>query len=269
MKKITKSARAFFQILKNPSLLNLILNENEVRRNKVIQKHGMPKGLPVVQLNDLFPNFSEKLMSFSFLGGGSLPTDIALLKSACRKFENATYFEIGTWRGESVRNVADVAKECWTLNLSKQQMLALGLSDKYADAHAYFSKDLKNVHHVYGDSRSFDYAGLNKKFDVIFIDGNHHYDFVKSDTENVFQNLIHENSIIIWHDYAYDPEKVRFEILEAILDGIPKEFQPHLYHVANTMCAIFIRGNFPVNFLEKHISPVVTFEVNLKAKLIL
>lgn len=266
MNKIKKAFFTLKEIINNPALLNLVLAENSVWQEKVIQKYNLPKGLPVIQLNDLFPNFSEKLMSFSFLGGGSLPTDIALLKSACRKFENATYFEIGTWRGESVRNVADVAKECWTLNLSKQQMLALGLSEKYADAHAYFSKDLQNVHHVYGDSRSFDYAGLNKKFDVIFIDGNHHYDFVKSDTENVFQNLIHENSIIIWHDYAYDPEKVRFEILEAILDGTPKEFQPHLYHVANTMSAIFIRGDFPVNFLEKHENPEVTFEITLKAK---
>src|SRR5690606_41176729 len=61
--------------------------------------------------------------------------------------------------------------------------------------------------------------------------------FRSSDTENVFKHLIHENSIIVWHDYAYNPEKVRFEVMQGILDGIPKKFHSNIYHVANTMCA--------------------------------
>ena len=263
MKKIKKAFSAIKEIIRKPSLINLILDENEVWQRKVTEKYNLPNGLPQVQLNDLFPDFSETLNSFSFSGGGSLPTDIALLKSLCRKFENAAYFEIGTWRGESVRNVADVAKECYTLNLSKQQMLNLGLSEKYADAHAFFSKGLPNVTHLHGDSRIFDYAGLNKKFDVIFIDGNHHFDFVKSDTEKVFEHLVHENSIVVWHDYAYNPEKVRFEIMSAILDGMPKELHSNLYHAANTMCAIFIRGNFPVKYLDPFENPTVKYKVEI------
>ena len=266
MKKIKKAYSAFKEIVKNPSLLNLVLEENSVWQKKVEKKYNLPDGLPIIQLNDLFPDFSETLNSFSFLGGGSLPTDIALLKSLCRKFENTSYFEIGTWRGESVRNVADIAKECYTLNLSKSQILALGHNERYADAHAFFSKDLPNVVHLYGDSRTFDYAGLNKKFDVIFIDGNHQFDFVVSDTKKIFEHLAHENSIVVWHDYAYSPESVRFEIMHAILDGIPKEFHSNLYHVGNTMCAIFIKGKFPTRKMELHANPVVTYEVSLKSK---
>lgn len=266
MKKLTKAIEAISEIIKQPSLLNLIIDDNKLWRKKVIEKYNLPKGLPLIQLDDLFPHFSETLTSFSFSGGGSLPTDIALLKSLCRKFENAKYFEIGTWRGESVRNVADVAKECFTLNLSKQQMLDLGLSEKYADAHAFFSKNLPNVTHLYGDSRTFDYAGLNKKFDVVFIDGNHHHDFIVSDTKNVFEHLLHENSVVVWHDYAYDPEKPRFEVMNAILDGVPKEFHNNLYHVANTMCAIFVRGDFKSAFLSEFSNPNHTFQITLQSK---
>jgi len=266
MKKIKKAVSVIREIIRKPSLLNLIIDENEAWQRKVSEKYRLPNGLPQIQLNDLFPGFSETLNSFSFTGGGSLPTDIALLKSLCRKFENASYFEIGTWRGESVRNVADVAKECYTLNLSKQQMLDLGLSEKYADAHAFFSKGLQNVTHLYGDSRTFDYAGLNKKFDVVFIDGNHHFDFVKSDTENVFRHLVHENSVVVWHDYAYHPEKNRFEIMHAILDGVPDEFHSNLYHVANTMCAVFVRGDFESKYLNPYENPAVIYEVNLKSR---
>lgn len=265
MNKIKKTFTAFAEIIKKPWLLNLILQENSVWENKVTKNYNLPHGFPQIQLNDLFPDFAEELNSFSFMGGGSLPTDIALLKSLCRKFENATYFEIGTWRGESVRNVADVAKECFTLNLSKQQMINLGMNEKYADAHAFFSKGLPNVTHLEGDSRTFDYAGLNKKFDVIFIDGNHHHDFVVSDTKKVFENLIHANSIVVWHDYAFNPEKVRFELMHAILDGVPKEFHSNLYHVANTMCAIFVKGSFESNYLQAYNNPIVTFKVDLKS----
>ncbi|HEY0262507.1 MAG TPA: class I SAM-dependent methyltransferase [Chitinophagales bacterium] len=266
MNKLKKTLEALFAIAKNPWLLNHILNDNSVWKKKVIGTYNLPNGLPQVQLNELFSNFSEELNSFSFLGGGSLPTDIALLKSLCRIKENCSYFEIGTWRGESVRNVADVAKECYTLNLSKQQMLALGLSEAYANAHAYFSKGLSNVTHLEGDSKTFDYAGLNKKFDVVFIDGSHHFDYVKSDTQKVFQHLLQENSMVVWHDYAYSPEDVRFEVFNAILDGVPKEFHGNLYHVANTMCAVFIKGNFKTETLIKPVLPNFTYHINLKVK---
>lgn len=266
MKKIKKALQALKEIVRQPSLLNLVIDENNVWQRKVEAKYNLPKGLPVIQLDDLFPDFSEELNSFSFMGGGSLPSDIALLKSLCRKFENASYFEIGTWRGESVRNVSDVAKECYTLNLSKQQIIDLGMSAKYADAHAFFSKGLDNVTHLEGDSRIFDYADLDKKFDVIFIDGNHHHDFVISDTKKVFEHLIHENSVVVWHDYAFSPENVRFEVMDAILKGVPNEFHSNLYHVANTMCAIFIRGQFKTKFLESYQNPTITYKVNIQSK---
>lgn len=263
MNKFKKTFAALAEIIKNPWLLNHILEENSVWEKKVTQKYKLPDGLPQIQLNDLFPNFSEELNSFAFMGGGSLPTDIALLKSLCRKFENASYFEIGTWRGESVKNVADVAKECYTLNLSRQQIIDLGMPAEYADAHAFFSKGLQNVTHLEGDSRTFDYAALNKKFDVIFIDGNHHHDFVVSDTKKVFENLIHEDSIVVWHDYAYSPESVRFELMDAILDGTPNKFHSNLYHVANTMCAIFVKGNFETQYLDKYADPNMTFKLTI------
>src|SRR5690606_13002116 len=119
---------------------------------------------------------------------------------------------------------------------------AMGMSEQYADMHGFFSQNNPHIHHLYGNSRSFDFNALNKKYDLIFIDGDHHYEMVKNDSAKVFEHLVHTNSIVVWHDYAFNPEHVRFEVLEGILDGTPKEFHPHLYHVANTMCAIFLPG---------------------------
>lgn len=265
MKKIGKVIKGLSEIVKNPWLLNKILDDDTVWDRYLKKNYKLTNGLPMVEINQIGNDFPETIESFAFLGGGSLPTDMALLKMLSKKFDKCSYFEIGTWRGESVINVAETAEECYTLNLSKSEMLALGLSEKYADLHGFFSKGKENIKHITGNSMTFDFEGLNKKFDLIFIDGNHHYDFVKNDTEKIFKHLMHENTIIVWHDYAYSPESLRPETLAAILDGTPPEFRKNLYYVSNTMCAVFIRGEFEANKFETPMVPNKTFKVTLES----
>lgn len=266
MKGVKKAFKALRELIHNPWLLNNVLDDNTVWHRKVIQEFGLPDGLSCISLEQISPGFHETLETFSFLGGGSLPTDIALLKALCRRFDKAKYFEIGTWRGESVRNVSDVAEECFTLNLADDQMRRLGLSEDYIDAHGFFSKNRKNITQLLGDSTVFDFSGLDKRFDVIFIDGNHHHEYIVSDTRNVFDHLIHEHSIVVWRDYAYDPDRVRFETLHAILEAVPVGFHRYIHHVANTMCAILIRDNFEVKALKPYEDPVHTYEVSIKSQ---
>ncbi len=266
MAKIKKLFKAFAEIIKEPALLNKIIDDNGVWKNRVEAEFGLKNGFPVLSLDELFTDFKVSLNSFSFTGGGSLPTDIALLKKLCESKNDCTYFEIGTWRGESVRNVSEVSKECFTLNLSNQEMIEIFGSEEYASAHFFFSKGIENVTQLYGDSKKFDFAALNKKFDVVFIDGNHHHDYIKSDTQNVFQFLTDDNTIVVWHDYAYNPESLRYETMHAILEAVPEELHKHLYFVANTMCAIFIKGNFKTHEFNPLSDPEVTYKVEICSK---
>lgn len=110
MNKLNKLFLGLKMLIKKPSLINLII-ENDERWNEYVQnQHQKKTKLQIVDLDDIIPNFSKTLKTFSFLGGGSLPTDIILLKGLCSAIPNCNYFEIGTWRGESVINVAEVAK---------------------------------------------------------------------------------------------------------------------------------------------------------------
>lgn len=264
MKRINKSFRAIGAILRNPWLLNRVLAADSLWEN-YLQKHGYPEnGLPVVEMDTLFPGFTETLETFAFLDGGSLPTDIALLKLLAKRFPACRYFEIGTWRGESVVNVADVATQSFTLNLSKKEMIEKGMAEKYADLHGFFSKNKKNIIHLEGNSLTFDFAGLNQKFDLIFVDGDHHFASVKRDTENVFAHLVHEKSIVVWHDYAYHPEKMRPEVFAAIWEGTPPEKRKSLVHVANTMCAVFLPEPVKTHSLVPPVTPRVKFKITLK-----
>lgn len=239
MKKLYKLLKTFQLLLQKPSLVNLILESDYKWDTYVLKSHPTKTQLPVIQITDIVSNFNENLSTWSFLGGGSMPTDIMLLKSLASNIKDCSYFEIGTWRGESAVNVAETAKECYTLNLSKEEIKTLGLSSKYADLHGFFSKQKKNITHLYGNSITYDFKALEKKFDLIFIDGDHTYAHVKKDTQNIFKHLTNKNTIVVWHDYAHHPEKIRSEVLAGILDGIPSNKKEHLYHVSNTKCAIF------------------------------
>ncbi len=57
------------------------------------------------------------------------------------------------------------------------------------------------IRQVYGDSAAMDWSDLGGPFDLIFVDGNHSYDYVKSDTENALRCLS-TGGIVAWHDYG-------------------------------------------------------------------
>jgi hypothetical protein len=266
MGKISKFFKAAMLIARQPSLLNKVLDDADVNRAEVISKFGLGNGLPVAAYNELIS--SEQIVSpYCAMEGGSTPIDLALLKGLAGSFPSCTYFEIGTWRGESVANVASAAVQCYSLNLSDEDLLALGLSAAYVKLHRFFSKDLKNVSHLFGNSLSFDYSPYYKKCDLVFVDGDHHFESVRSDTVNAFKLLKDEHSMIVWHDYGNSPADIRWDVFRGILEGCPPEKRKHLYRVSNTLCAIYTTKNLNAKTLEQFSDPVRAFEITIKCKL--
>ncbi len=259
MKRVRKTFKAIAEIIRNPWLLNHVLAENTVWKKQVEKQYNI-SSLPVVDINVLLPNFKEELNTFAFLEGGSLPTDLCLIRGLCKSVPGCDYFEIGTCRGESVVNVADVCNTSYTLDIDP----SLVKDKTEADLIGFFSKGNKKISQLYGNSLSFDYAGLNKKFDVVFIDGDHHYESVKSDTKNVFKHLSKPDTIIIWHDYGYDPVTPRHEVMAAVLDGTPEALRKNLYHVSNTMCAVYINKPLPTMDLATARYPRLNFKITVE-----
>jgi predicted O-methyltransferase YrrM len=267
MSKILKAARLFKTLFSNPKSILTVLEHEETFRKEVRKNYpSFSNGLPVLNLLDLFPGLNETVSPYSFLDGTSLPSDLALLKQLARRFTGCSYLEIGTWRGESVANVAAVAKECYTINLPDAEMRNRGLPEKYIQLHRYFSRDLINVTHLQHHSSTFDFSSLRKKFDLIFVDGDHHFSQVKEDTQSVFQLLRDEKSVIVWHDYARNPEQVRYEVLAGILSGCPAEHRNKLFHVSNTLCAIFTREQHPTHAFIPFSEPDQVFELKMTGK---
>jgi len=262
--KITKLFRALVLLFKHPWLLNNIINDRELYKKKVVKTYQLDRGLPLLNLSTLFQDFKEEVMPFAFLDGGSLPIDIALLKALAIKFNVKDYFEIGTWRGESAANVASVVDRCVTMYLPDETMKNMSQTQNYIRSHGLFSKKIDNITHIQGDSQFFDFGPYYHKCDMVFVDGDHHYESVKKDTATAFRLIKGDSSVIVWHDYAVSPETIRWDVLMGILDGCPPSKRNNLYHIGNTLCAAYIDGPFVKNYLEPCALNIKPFSVTIE-----
>ncbi len=230
-------------------------------------KHNIVQ-LPTIDMLDLIPGFHGTIHSFTYLNGATMPTMIIMLKSLAQRLPDCSYLEMGSFRGENLVNVADVAKDCTSVTLSQAEMKAMGFAEGYLTNDRIFSKDKPNITHHLHNTLTFDFSTLHKKFDLISIDADNTYSSIRQDTRSAFSLLKDDNSIIVWHNYATDMEElgIRQDILAGILDGIPSEFHRHLYHVSNTICAIFIRGSYPTTMIKFPCYPTKIFNLSLEAR---
>jgi len=263
MNKFSKLVKALLLILQKPYLLNNVL------KDEIVFKEDFQRAFPSVafkqiRLVDLMETDEVQITPYAFLSGSSLATDFALLQLLCRKYQVKDYLEIGTWRGESAANVAPYVDSVCSFNLGDEQLLSLGLDKNYVESHRFFSKDIPNIQHVFGDSQRFDFDQLNKKFDLIFIDGDHSTEAVKRDTEKMLSYLKNNQSIIVWHDAKVDTEYPRYEVLMGIYQSLPIEMHQRIYLVENSLCAVYL----PMNDSDE--SPILNrlprnlFELTLK-----
>lgn len=234
----------FFRILiTKPSILLKAIYHAVIKYDRkvwVSAKFKMSNGLPEIDILDLFPNLHETVDPFSNLYGTSLPIDMAILKLFSKRFIDCDYLEIGAWRGESLANVAPLVRSCTSISLSDADMKKYGWGEQFTKLQRLFSHPFQNINHIEANSREFDFLKLKKKFDLIFIDGDHSFEGVKSDTENAFKLLKDESSIIIWHDYTANYEHIDWEVFAGILAGAPHGKMNKIYHISNSLCAIYL-----------------------------
>ncbi|MEN9972099.1 MAG: hypothetical protein RIS20_446 [Bacteroidota bacterium] len=263
MNKFSKLVKAFFLILQKPYLLNNVLKDELVFKAD-FQRAFPSTSFKQIRLVDLMDTDEVQITPYAFLSGSSLATDFALLQLVCRKYQVKDYLEIGTWRGESAANVAPYVDSVYSFNLGDEQLLSLGLEKNYVDSHRFFSEGITNIQHVFGDSQSFDFDQLNKKFDLIFIDGDHSTEAVKRDTEKMLSYLKNDQSIIVWHDAKVDTEYPRYEVLLGIYQALPVDMQQHVYLVENSLCAVYLPMDITHERPILNRLPRNSFELTLK-----
>jgi predicted O-methyltransferase YrrM len=265
-KNFLRALKALGYIAKNPYLLNHILNDEIFFKKAFLKEFPSYRTLKQVSLNQLLAADEIIIDPYGYLGGSSLPTDFALLQSLCRTRNVKDYFEIGTWRGESAANVAPYVSNCYTLNLSDDDLRKLGYKESYVLNHRHFSKDITNVTHLFGYSQHFDFEKLGKKFDLIFVDGDHHTDSVENDTRIVISLLKKTDSVVVWHDAFSDPGYPRYEVLLGIFRGLPESMRSRVYLVEHTLCAVYLPEGIQYDEFRENNIPERHFRVTIALK---
>jgi len=166
-------------------------------------------------------------------------------------FQPRTIFEIGTYNGFTTLHFAVNSPEGCEINTldlppdfdqknaekttqySYDDMLVVELSMKHINERVYKNHPQEyKVRELFGDSSKFDFSPYYGKMDMIFIDGNHSYPFVKSDTEQAFK-MLSDNGVIVWHDYDYIIHRDVFKYLNKLSS------EHKIYSIPNTRFAIY------------------------------
>jgi hypothetical protein len=268
MGRIRRGAREFVSLLRGLLRRGGPRSGAPSHEERVKREKGLERGLKTLDLLELCPDFEEEVNPYSFLYGTSPVIDIALLKALARRSKPCHYLEIGSWRGESLANVASVADQCVSVSLSAQDLKDRGYPDRCAQILLCYAQSLPNVRFIAHDSRTFDFASLEQAFDLVFIDGDHSYRGVLADTRNAFGLLRDQNSMIVWHDCMEMYEKPRWDVIAAIVDGTPPDKRNSLFHVSNTLCIVYLPqgGTLEPRYCSYPAVPNKCFKVTISGK---
>lgn len=179
---------------------------------------------------------------------------IALLK----RVNPQTILEIGTYRGDTTHLLSQ--------HFPQSDIYTIGLTQKYVreektplekkwlrggttlteEENGKSCEEDSNVTIIVGDSRDQKvWDDIPQAIDAVFVDGNHYYDYVLTDTIKAYTK---EPSLIIWHDYR-DPSKVegfyRENVTQAVLD-LSSLLSP-IYYVWGTKLAFWGKENMDVS----------------------
>lgn len=220
-----------------------------------------------VGIDDVLSQVDEKIHSFTSLADTSLPIDILLIKSIVKSFDSPNYLEIGCFRGESLVNIIDHTNNTVSISLSKNELREITKNEYCIEVDSILvDRYNKKLTKIEANSQNFDFLSLEKKFDVIFIDGDHSEYGVFIDTINAFKVLRDENSIIIWHDFGYSPSDLRYDVIAGAIKGTPFNERNNIYRVRNTLCGIYTKKKIAPTISENYLFPNILMDVEMKIR---
>mgnify|MGYP002621865715 CR=1 FL=1 len=237
MNKIRKFFAGVGSLIRWPFLINTVLEAN-LRWKSKFEKNYPGYRFRQIPFSGLMKG-PLSLNEISLEEGSGLITDLAMIKLLSSRFPGGKYLEIGTFRGESVIQTHGTMKKSYTLNLPLEDLKKMGMSEEYTRQIGSISRGKEGIIHLEGDSKSFDFEGLGENFDLIFIDGDHHFDMVENDTRKTWPVLNKKTGIMVWHDVRFHSGELRFEVLSGIFSGLPAEAHKNLYFITNTLSLVY------------------------------
>ena len=178
-----------------------------------------------------------QLNNLTFITGGSGILDYAFLKALAIKFNIESFLEIGSFIGESINNISKVVKKCYSLSLPNEFSAHIFERRNMNNFSSYFMNGQDNIIQYKCDSKNFDFNLIDEKVGLVFIDGDHSYSGVFSDTRNIFNIIDTSKAIVVWHDFKQGHE-YRLPVINAVFDATPKELHKNIFLVDIYYCGL-------------------------------
>ena len=106
----------------------------------------------------------------------------------------------------------------------------------------YRGSDVEHkITQLYGDSSAFDFSAYFGKMNLVYVDGAHHYDAVKRDSENAIR-MLQDGGYVLWDEFCNYGDYN--DVTRAVIDTVPKG---EVIHVSNTQLAMYRKGGLGKN----------------------
>ena len=207
-------------------------------------------------MEELFPDFRGDRIVVEHVTSEGIATpldELAYLALVTKIVRPAAIFEIGTFRGRTALNFAlNSPPDCtvFTLDLPPEGGHAEATDEAHAADRAlihasapgadYRGKDVEHkIEQLYGNSLSFDFSPYFGRMDIVFVDGAHHYEAAKSDSENALR-MLRPGGLAIWHDFANYGDYN--DVTRAVLASVPA---PEVVQIEDTQLALYRKPDGP------------------------
>jgi hypothetical protein len=241
------------------------MNLNNTKWAKFLSDAHSQVGLHTIKLKDLLvlrekENFHRDIVTtFPSITIGSITlVDQIVLLCLDELLKPSAVLEIGTFQGYTTRLLVknSSAKTIYTVDLpSVEQSILMSpdtekvLSD--GDYNDDYLRDIQNksgeiylqdldvvemqrVKLIKQDSTAIDFNRSFQGVNFVFIDGGHHYDIVRSDTEKSLS--IMDQGVIIWHDFA---SGIHSDVTRYLNE---RAISNQIFHVNGSLCAFQLVG---------------------------
>jgi predicted O-methyltransferase YrrM len=218
---ITDACKRFLKFWAPSGLLEAYHTLRGKRSRRRLHQREVDLQLPKVSVEELFPGASSLAVSIppSSLSGGDdwilPPYELAVVGAICMCQRPRRVFEIGTYKGCSTIAMAmntPETTEVFTLDLdpsareTHQHGLGVGGFAPFEVGCQYKASPLRSkIRQLYGNSATYDYGPFLHSMNLVFVDADHTYEFVRKDTETAFA-LLAPSGIILWDDYAWNEQ---------------------------------------------------------------
>lgn len=157
--------------------------------------------------------------------------ELLTLGAICRHIQPRRIFEIGTYTGSSTLLMAmntSEATELTTIDYETTELVGSAFRG---------TPSALKIKQLHGDSRAFDFSPYYQNIDLILVDANHTYEFVKVDSETAFK-LLKPGGVIVWDDYRWLDIHSECRGVTFCLNELQQSRS--LFHITGTRFAIYV-----------------------------